>query len=73
MHLLLGIGDGAFNGNRMLKLFIQYLVAAHNGIDLMYATKEDTKFQKKYIGEFLNKSHTIKELYDYILLHATEL
>ena len=57
----------------MLKFCIQYLVAAHYGINLIYATGEDNKFQKRFINAFLNKRYTVSGLYDYIIKHATQL
>ena len=59
-------GCGNFKGNKMLKFCIQYLVAAHYGINLIYATREDDKFKKRFINAFLNKRYTVSGLYDYI-------
>ena len=68
-------GCGAFHGNKMVKFFIQYLVAAHYGIDLIYCTSEDNKFNKQIIQDFINKSrsNTISEFYNYFLVNAIDL
>ena len=57
----------------MLKFCMQYLVAAHYGFDLLYATNEDNKFKNRYIMNFLKSRHTISTLHDYIINNVSQL